>query len=123
MRQGGVASVLQPVSTFTAQQRVLANAAIAWVQIVLGLWLLTGWLVRPALLATLAWSLAVWIWGEGLGLLLTGQASALTGAPGAVVWYGILGLAAYPTVAAGRAGLLSRRHLQWILAGFWAMAA
>src|SRR5205085_10557014 len=39
------------------------------------------------------------------------------------VLYGILGLAAYPTVAAGSAGLLSRRHLQWVLAGFWAMAA
>ena len=37
--------------------------------------------------------------------------------------YGILGLAAYPQDASGTAGLLSRRQLQWILAGFWAMAA
>jgi hypothetical protein len=118
-----VAAVLQPVLTFTAHHLVAANAAIALVQLVLGLCLLGGWLVRPALLASVAWSLAVWIWGEGLGLLLTGQASALTGAPGAVLLYGILSLAAYPRDAAGRAGLLSPRHLRWILAGFWAMAA
>src|SRR5947209_4198194 len=123
-RQPGCdAAVPQLVITLTPQHLVLDNAALALVQTVLGLWRITGWLVRPALLATPAWSLAVWIWGEGLGLLLTGQASALTGAPGAMVLYGILGLAAYPTVAAGSAGLLSRRHLQWVLAGFWAMAA
>lgn len=120
---GPIAAGLQPVITFTAQHLVPANAAIALVQLVLGICLLAGWFVRSSLLASVVWSLAVWYWGEGLGMFLTGHATALTGAPGAVLLYGILGLAAYPTAAAGRAGLLPRRYLQWILAGFWAMAA
>ena len=120
---GLVADGLQPVINFTAQHLVPANAAIALVQLVLGICLLGGWFVRLALLAAVLWSLAVWYWGEGLGMLLMGQASALTGAPGAVLLYGILGLAAYSRDASGTVGLLSRRQLQWILAGFWAMAA
>ncbi|HWE64107.1 MAG TPA: hypothetical protein VHB98_20540, partial [Chloroflexota bacterium] len=120
---GPVAAGLQPIINFTAQHLVPANAAIALAQLVLGICLLGGWFVRTTLLASVVWSLAVWYWGEGLGMFLTGQASALTGAPGAVLLYGILGLAAYPRDAAGTVGLLSRRHLQWILAGFWAMVA
>ena len=34
--------------------------------------------------------------GEGLGMLLTGSASALTGAPGSALLYGLIGLMAWP---------------------------
>src|SRR2546421_11583383 len=49
---GWVAAILQPVITFTAQHLVPVNAAIALVQLVLGVCLLGGGLVRPALLAS-----------------------------------------------------------------------
>ena len=52
--------------------------------------------VRPALVVSFFWALGVWVMGEGLGMLLTGTASALSGAPGSVFIYGCLGLMAWP---------------------------
>jgi hypothetical protein len=40
--------------------------------------------------AAIVWGLAVWLCGEGAGLLLTGTASFYTGAPGAVLLYVVL---------------------------------
>jgi hypothetical protein len=54
---GPIAAVLQWLITFTAQHLILV----------------TGWLVRTTLLASVVWSLLVWIGGEGLGQLLTGR--------------------------------------------------
>jgi hypothetical protein len=120
---GPIASALQSVIQFTASNLILVNATIAVVQLALGILLLGGWFIRATLVASIIWSLIVWFGGEGFGLLLTGQSSALTGAPGAVILYLVLGLAAYPTDTASDDGLLSRRQLRLLLAGFWALAA
>jgi hypothetical protein len=72
--------------------------------------------------------------GEGMSMLLTGQGSILSGAPGAVLLYPLLGLAVYPRKRSRDAsqdaraktrddGLLSRTVLRWALAGFWVFAA
>ena len=45
------------------------------------------------------WAFGVWFFGEGLGQLFTGSASALTGAPGSVLLYGLIGLMAWPRSA------------------------
>jgi hypothetical protein len=69
-----------------------------------------------------------------MNMMLTGTASVLTGAPGAVLLYPLLGLAVIPrkqstttprgaTRKTGDDGLLSRRLLRYILAGFWCFAA
>ena len=42
-----------------------------------------------ALAASIAWALAVWWLGEGLGGVLTGAASPVTGAPGAALLYAL----------------------------------
>jgi hypothetical protein len=47
---------------------------------------------KPALAASIAWSVSVWWFGEGLGGLLTGG-SPLTGTPGAVILYTLIALA------------------------------
>jgi hypothetical protein len=72
------------------------DALFAAVQLAIGLGLLARRSVRPALAVSFAWSLAVWWAGEGLGGLLTGTASPLTGAPGAVLLYVLVGLLAWP---------------------------
>ncbi|PZS10312.1 MAG: hypothetical protein DLM70_00655 [Chloroflexi bacterium] len=118
---GIVAATLQPGIDFSTAHVVAVNLFIAALQIALGLCLLTGRFARPALMGAVAWSLLVWYGGEGLGMLLTGQASALTGAPGPVLLYALLGLAAFPTRAAVLP--LSRVSLRWFLAGFWLLAA
>ena len=72
------------------------NAFFATIQLVIGCGLLFRRTVRPALAISIVWSLSVWIFGEGLGMILTGTATALTGAPGSVFIYGALALMAWP---------------------------
>lgn len=74
---------------------VACNAGFAAAQLALALGLLLSRTARVALLASVAWSLAVWWLGEGLGGLLSGHGMLLTGSPGAVVLYAGLALAAY----------------------------
>jgi hypothetical protein len=74
----------------------LYNSGAATIQILIGVGLLFPRMVKPALLASFGWALGVRAFGEGFGLLLTGQASPLTGAPGAVLLYMLAGLLIWP---------------------------
>jgi hypothetical protein len=74
----------------------LFNAVFATIQLAIGLGLLWRPAVKAALAATIAWGLAVWLLGEGLGGILTGSASPLTGAPGAAVLYVLLAALIWP---------------------------
>lgn len=80
-----------------AHYPVAANTVFAVVQLGIGAGLLFRRSVRPALLASFAWAAGVWVLGEGAGGVLTGTASPLTGAPGAVLVYGLLGALAWPS--------------------------
>ena len=88
---------------------VLFNAAFATVQLAIGLGLLWRRTVRAALAGTIAWGMAVWLLGEGLGGILTGSASPLTGAPGAAVLYVLLAVLIWPRHAPAR-GLTAQRR-------------
>jgi hypothetical protein len=114
----------------TTQHLTAVNLLIAIVQILLGLSFLllpTRW-IKPVVIFSILWSLLVWYAGEGMSMLLTGQSSILSGAPGAVLLYPLLGLVIHPRTpvdgaeknAGGKArdeGLLSRQSLRWVLAG------
>jgi hypothetical protein len=127
---------LQFIVTQTTLHLTAVNLLIAVVQILLGLSFLLfpdRW-VKWLVFASIVWAFIVWYGGEGMSMLLTGQASILTGAPGAVLLYSLLGLAVYPrkqsdtvskgaTRKAGDDGLLTRKYLRWVLAGFWCFAA
>jgi hypothetical protein len=63
------------------QQPVVFNAAAAALQLTIGVALFHPRSFRFGLVLSAAWGLAVWCIGEGLGGLLTGNASPLTGAP------------------------------------------
>ena len=111
------------IVTVTTEHLVLINLMIAVVQIILGILLLSGLWVRATVIASVIWALVVWYGGEGLSMLLTGQAGALTGAPGAVLLYPLLGLLIYPRTEDTEDGLISRSTFRWFLAGFWFLAA
>jgi hypothetical protein len=81
---------------FMAPHIALWNTAFAVIQIAIGLGLLWRRTVKQALLLSFAWALGVWWFGEGFGGLATGAASMLTGAPGAVILYAIVGLVVWP---------------------------
>ena len=127
---------LQFIVTQTTLHLTAVNLVIAIVQVLLGLsfLLLPDRWVKEVVFASIVWALIVWYGGEGMSMLLTGQASILTGAPGAVLLYPLLGLAVYPrkksdatskagTRKKGDDGQLSRKYLRWVLAGFWIFAA
>jgi hypothetical protein len=59
----------------------LLNAIFATVQLLLGIGIAWRPTVRVALAASVAWSLGVWWFGEGLGMVLTGDTSPVSGAP------------------------------------------
>lgn len=72
---------------------VAFNWAVVVIQLAIGLMLLVP---RPKVVAgglwlSIVWSAMVWLFGEGLGQLLTGSASFLTGAPGSVFFYAVAG--------------------------------
>jgi hypothetical protein len=76
---------------------ILANAAFATLQLAIGLAIAWRRSLRAGLAVSIVWSLLVWWFGEGLGGLLTGGASALAGAPGGVLLYLVLAILLWPT--------------------------
>lgn len=75
----------------------LLNTIFATIQVLLGLGIAFRPTVRAALAASVAWSLGVWWFGEGLGGVLNGAASPLNGAPGAVILYALLAVLLWPS--------------------------
>ncbi|HEU4978676.1 MAG TPA: hypothetical protein VFT42_07270 [Solirubrobacteraceae bacterium] len=101
------------------------NAGAATLQVLIGLGLLYRPSVKAALLASFAWAGGIWFAGEGLGMIFTGTASPLTGAPGAAPMYIVAGLLCWP--AAGRRIRLAGRgcwSLVWLLSAvLWLLPA
>lgn len=99
-----IAAFITHIGHFISPDVAVWNTLFAVVQLVIGFGLLWRPTVRPALGVSFAWALGVWVIGEGLGMLFTGTASALTGAPGSVLLYGLIGLMAWPRRAAEAEG-------------------
>ena len=103
-----------------AHHPVGTNAAFAVIQTLLGLAIAWRPTVRAALAASVVWALAVWWFGEGLGGVLTGSASPVSGAPGAVVIYALLAVLLWPTdrpgpIEAARAVGPTAARALWLL--------
>jgi hypothetical protein len=100
-------------------QPVAWDVPFALIQLLLGLGMLSPRAFNAALAASLPWALGVWYFGEGLGGIMSGHASLLTGAPGAVLLYGVLALAAWPLD--GRSDIPPARWLALAWAATWAL--
>jgi hypothetical protein len=83
-------------ATLVSHHQVLVNTVFATVQLLLGLGIAFRPTLRVALAASIAWALGVWWFGEGLGGVLSGAASPLNGAPGAVIIYALLAVLLWP---------------------------
>jgi hypothetical protein len=75
---------------------VLLNTVFATIQLLLGAGIAYRPTVRVALAASIAWSLGVWWFGEGLGGVLSGSANPVSGGPGAAVLYALLAVLLWP---------------------------
>jgi hypothetical protein len=91
-----VAGPVQWAASLIAAHPVAWDVPFATVQVLIGIGLLVPGTAKFALAASIPWALGVWYFGEGLSGLAGGHTSLLTGAPGAVVLYGVLALAAWP---------------------------
>jgi hypothetical protein len=103
------------------------NTLFALTQVAIGLGLLYRPTVKPALAASFVWVGIVWWFGEAFGMLFMNMANPLTGAPGAVLLYGLIGLIVWPNGSPG--GLLGVRGARiawaalWIVMGYlWLLA-
>jgi cytochrome oxidase Cu insertion factor (SCO1/SenC/PrrC family) len=98
-----VQDVVNAGGTVWSDHPITAAAASVWIQAGIGLWLLAaarGRWSRAAGLASVAWGLLVWIFGESFGGIFAPGLSWLTGAPGAVLLYCVAGaLIALPASA------------------------
>ena len=97
--KGNPAVIADPI-TWSARlidhHLVAMNAIFATIQLLIGLGIAWRPTVRLALGASILWALAVWWLGEGLGMVLTGTASPVNGAPGAVILYALLAVLLWP---------------------------
>lgn len=122
-----VAASLHVIIVTISQHLVFFNLLIGIVQAEIGIFLIAGLWVRGTVILSIVWALIVWYGGEGMSMLLTGQASVLTGAPGAVLLYPLLGLLLIPPRKAPSTrttfrGLFTPERFRWVLAGFWIFA-
>jgi len=72
-----------------------AGAAAVWIQVGIGVWMLTaarGPLSRLAGVVSIGWGLVVWAFGEAFGGIFAPGLTWLFGAPGAVLIYCVAGL-------------------------------
>ena len=102
--------IITNVGNFVGPHVAVWNTFFALIQVAIGLGLLFRRTVRPALVVSFFWAFGVWFFGEGLGLIFTGSASALTGAPGSVFLYGLIGLMAWPRSAPTEEGEETERE-------------
>ena len=96
---GNPAVIARPIAwdaTLVEHHVELLNAVFATIQLLLALGIAFRPTVRLALAASIAWSLGVWWFGEGLGGVLSGGASPVNGAPGAVILYALLAVLLWP---------------------------
>jgi hypothetical protein len=118
-----VAQTITWNASIIGHHAVATNTAFALIQIFLGLgiaWLPT---VKPALGASIVWSLGVWWFGEGLGGVLGGSGTPIGGGPGAVLFYALLAVLLWPsdrpgsvpTFAAARAVGAGPAKVIWVV--------
>jgi hypothetical protein len=96
------------------------NTLFALAQVAIGLGLLYRRTVKPALVLSFAWALVVWWFSEAFGMMFAGG-NPLTGAPGAVLLYAIIGVLVWP--GDRRGGLLGLRGARIAWCALWLVMA
>ncbi len=91
-----IGSTISHMGNFLSHEATMWVAVFGLVEIAIGVGLLFRRSVKPALVASFIWGAGIYLFGEGFGMVFTGQTSPLHGAPGAVCFYVLLGLLVWP---------------------------
>ncbi len=97
------------------------NTLFALAQCAIALGILYRPTVKLALAFSFVWAIYVWWFGEAFGMLFMNMAMPLTGAPGAVLLYGMTGLIVWPNGRPG--GLVGVRGARTMWAALWSLMA
>jgi hypothetical protein len=120
---GFVSGPVGEAARIIAHQPAAFDTAFGLIQLALGAGLLYRRTARLALLGSVAWALAVWYLGEGLGGLFGGGQSLLIGAPGSALMYAVVAGLVLP----GRDGYAAAdRPSRWaapVWAAVWVLGA
>jgi len=119
---GWVAHPITWAAGLIQNHAIAANTAFAAIQLALGVGIAYRPTRRIALACSVAWAGSVWLFGEGLGGLLTGSANPLTGAPGSALLYALAAILLWPTDQRGAfpaAGALGARAARIIWSVLW----
>ncbi len=114
-----ISSSINWAANLLHEHQVVLNSGFAAIQCLIGLGILYRRTLKPALAVSFAWALVVWWFGEAFGMLFMNMANPLTGAPGAVVLYVIIGLIVWPNGRPG--GLLGVRGARITWALLWSL--
>jgi hypothetical protein len=123
---GNPAVVSQPIlwdARLVGQHPAGINTAFATIQLLLALGIAWRPTVRLALGGSVVWALSVWWLGEGLGGVLTGTASPVSGAPGPAVLYALLAVLLWPRDRGSTGGPAGDRPVPPVAAPFAAARA
>lgn len=129
--QGQPAFVAQSVAAmaqFLTPHIAFWNAIFATIQVLIGVGLLLPRTVKAALAVSFGWVVLVWWLAEAFGQMLGGSATIVSGAPGAVLLYGLIGALVWPTdgskeVSASAGGPFGDFGGRILLAGVWIIDA
>jgi hypothetical protein len=119
---GWISDSIRWAAQIVQSNPVPIDAAFGTLQLAIGLAIAWRRSLKIGLAVSIAWSLLVWWFGEGLGGILIPGASILAGAPGAVLLYLILAILLWPTakstagsfVAAQPIGLIAAK-IVWVV--------
>jgi len=116
------------------ETQVFADHPLLWwlpaaAELGIGAWLVIRPGSRRALAVSAGWAVVVWLAGEGMGGLLTGESSILGDFPGAALPYAVAAVILYPrrvprpgAAAAAEAGILGQwSRMAWL--ALWIAAA
>ncbi len=92
----GIGHTINWAASLLAPHIAIYNFLFAGIQLFLGIMLILNVWVKGTLIISLIWTVIVWWLSEGFGMMFTGQATFLTGAPGAVFLYGLIGIIVWP---------------------------
>ncbi len=118
---GWLVSSLNRGAIIMQSHQVVFNSLAALIQVAIGLGILYKRTTKPAIAVSFAWALVVWWFGEAFGMLFMNMAQPLTGAPGAVVLYALIGAIVWPGERPG--GLLGVRGARAAWAVLWGIMA